>query len=198
MATPRAQIRPISLWWVAGGALVVVLGIWLSTWWLLAQAHGLHGAAQAAACMDALKTGLSVGAGIGGAVAVTVALRRQWLAERDQAHREDMDHQAQLRNERVAAASGRDAVERRVADLYVRAVDQLGSRKSVVRLGAMHALEMDRPGNFGGLCLPNKTMLPVLRAACNSFPRILSGECSRSLSAAARCCTRPPNPRSRK
>ena len=121
--------------------LAVGLGVWLSTWWLLAQTHGLHGAAEAAARMDAIKTGLSVGAGIGGAVAVTLALRRQWLAERDQAHREDVDYNAQRHSERVAAASERDAVERRVADLYVRAVEQLGSQKSVVRLGAMHALE---------------------------------------------------------
>ena len=53
---------------------------------------------------------------------------------------------------------------------------------------------MDRPGKFGGPCLPNVTMLPVLLAGRNSFPRILSAESSRRRNGAGRCYTRRPIP----
>jgi hypothetical protein len=55
--------------------------------WLLAQTRGLHGADEVRARMKAIKTGL----GVGGGVALLLALRRQWLSERDQAHRESVD-----------------------------------------------------------------------------------------------------------
>jgi hypothetical protein len=140
MRTPRKPLQPISLWWVVVGVAAVGIGIWASTWWLLAQTHGLHGAAEASARMDAIKTGLSVGAGSGGAVALILALRRQWLNERDLAHREEIDHKAQLLSEQAAAAAEHDAAERRITDLYVKAVDQLGSGRAPVRLGGLHAL----------------------------------------------------------
>lgn len=90
MTGPRRPLRPISVWWVVIGIAAVGLAIWGSTWWLLSQTHGLSGAANATARMDAIKTGLSVGvgAGTGGAVALLLAMRRQWLSERDQLHRE--------------------------------------------------------------------------------------------------------------
>jgi hypothetical protein len=140
MTTPRKPLQPISLRWVVVGVAAVGIGIWASTWWLLAQTHGLHGVAEASARVDAIKTGLSVGAGSGGAVALILALRRQWLNERDLAHREEIDHKAQLLSEQAAAAVEHDAAERRITDLYVKAVDQLGSEKAPVRLGGLHAL----------------------------------------------------------
>jgi hypothetical protein len=117
------------------------VAIWGSTWWLLAQTHGLHGVEEAQARMDAIKTGLSVGAGTGGAVALLLALRRQWLNERDLAHREAVDQRTQVHADRVAAATEHDATERRVTDLYVKAVDQLGSVQAAVRLGGLYALK---------------------------------------------------------
>jgi len=53
---------------------------------------------------------------------------------------------------------------------------------------------VDRPGKFGGPCLPNTVMLPAPLAGCSSFPRILSAEHIRRRSGAARCCTRRPIP----
>lgn len=116
---PRSTPRTISWWWALGGALAVALAIWASTAWLLAQTNS----AQAAVRIDAIKTGLSVGAGTGGAVALLLAIRRQWLGERAQLHTE------------------RDARERRITEMYGKAADQLGSDKAPVRLAGLYALE---------------------------------------------------------
>jgi hypothetical protein len=91
--------------------------------------------------MDAIKTGLSVGAGTGGAVALLLAMRRQWLNERDQLHREQVADLTHAHAERVASASEHDAAERRVTDLYTKAADQLGNDKAPVRLAGLYALE---------------------------------------------------------
>lgn len=91
--------------------------------------------------MDAIKTGLSVGAGTGGAVALLLAIRRQWLNERDQLHREQVAGLTHAHTERVATASEHDAAERRVTDLYTKAADQLGNDKAPVRLAGLYALE---------------------------------------------------------
>lgn len=141
MTAPRRPLRPISRWWVIFGVAAVGAGIWASTWWLLDQTDGLSGAAEATARIDAIKTGLSVGAGTGGAVALLLAMRRQWLSERDQAHREQVADATQAHAERVASANEHDALERRITDLYVKAVDQLGSDRAAVRLGGLYALE---------------------------------------------------------
>lgn len=130
-------------------AAVVGVAIWMSTWWLLAQTHGLRGAEEAQARMDAIKIGLSVGAGTGGAAALLVALRRQWLSERGQAHREDVAQQTQAHNDRMAAAAELDAAERRITELYISAVNQLGSDKAAVRLGGLYALERLAQNNHG-------------------------------------------------
>jgi hypothetical protein len=137
----RRPLHPIPWWWAVLGAAAVGVAIWGSTWWLLAQTHGLHGVDEAQTRMDAIKTGLSVGAGTGGAVALLLALRRQWLNERDLAHREAVDQRTQVHADRVAAATEHDATERRVTDLYVKAVDQLGSVQAAVRLGGLYALK---------------------------------------------------------
>ncbi|MGN9788627.1 pentapeptide repeat-containing protein [Nonomuraea sp. ZG12] len=97
--------------------------------------------------MEAIRTGLSVGAGTGGAVALLLAMRRQWLSERDQAHREEVNRQTQAHAERVATATEHDAAERRVTDLYIKAVDQLGNENAPVRLGGLYALERLAQGN---------------------------------------------------
>jgi hypothetical protein len=91
--------------------------------------------------MDAIKTGLSVGAGTGGGFALLIALRRQWLSERQQAHREAVDQQEQVHSDRVAAATEHDAAERRVTDLYLKAADLLGADRAPVRLAGLYALE---------------------------------------------------------
>lgn len=78
---------------------------------------------KAAARIDAIRTGLAIGAGTGGAAALALATRRQWLSERAQVHTES------------------DASERRVTEIFNRAVEQLGHEKPQVRLGGLYSLE---------------------------------------------------------
>ncbi|GAA4536900.1 hypothetical protein GCM10023192_35840 [Amycolatopsis samaneae] len=66
--------------------------------------------------IELIRTGLTVGAGTGGVVALVLAGRRQWSTEHD-------------------------ATERRMTELYVKAVEQLGSDKAAVRHGGLYALE---------------------------------------------------------
>jgi hypothetical protein len=71
-------------------------------------------------------------------VALVLSGRRQWHAE--QAHRAtEQSHQA----------AEHDATQRRITDLYTKAVEQLGSEKAPVLLGGLYALErvaQDNPG----------------------------------------------------
>ncbi|WP_329072520.1 pentapeptide repeat-containing protein [Amycolatopsis sp. NBC_01480] len=66
--------------------------------------------------IELIKTGLTVGAGAGGVVALVLSGRRQWSTEHD-------------------------ATERRLTDLYVKAVEQLGSDRAMIRHGGIYALE---------------------------------------------------------
>jgi len=66
--------------------------------------------------IELIKVGLTVGAGTGGVVALVLTGRRQWSTEHD-------------------------ATERRLTELYVKAVEQLGSDKPAVRHGGLYALE---------------------------------------------------------
>ncbi|SER55020.1 Pentapeptide repeat-containing protein [Actinokineospora terrae] len=69
-----------------------------------------------AARLEMIRTALTIGAGTGALTTLVLALRRQWATEHD-------------------------ATERRLTDLYVKAIDQLGSDKPPVRHGALYALE---------------------------------------------------------
>ena len=73
--------------------------------------------------LTALRTALTLGAAAAGAATLLLAGRRQ-------VHQEEM-----------AAAADADARERRITELYVKAVDQLGAEKAPVRLGGLHSLE---------------------------------------------------------
>ncbi|QKV79357.1 pentapeptide repeat-containing protein [Amycolatopsis sp. Hca4] len=66
--------------------------------------------------IELIKTGLTVGAGTGGIVALVLNGRRQWSTEHD-------------------------ATERRLTELYVKAIEQLGSENGVVRHGCLYGLE---------------------------------------------------------
>src|SRR5689334_8845292 len=117
--------RPIPAWWwmlAATGAVAIVALV--VTVWLLAIAHGAHaGTDRANARLDAVRTGLAAGAGAGAAVGLTLAFRRQ--------HHQEIS----------TALTDRDATERRITELYTKAVEQLGSEKAPVRLGGLYALE---------------------------------------------------------
>lgn len=86
----------------------------------------------AAARQGAIQTGLALGAGIGAAITLMLAFRRQ-------------RHQ-----ELATLITAHDATERQVTELYTKAVEQLGSDKAAVRLGGLYALErvaQDNPGS---------------------------------------------------
>lgn len=80
--------------------------------------------------LEAIKTASTIVLGTGGAAALLLAARRQRSTEiaLNQKDR-DLQHQE------------RDAIERRITDLYTKAADQLGSDKAPVRLAGLYALE---------------------------------------------------------
>ena len=165
MATERDEpvrytvlsVRAIAAW----SALVVLAGVGVAVWLLLAYTDG--DAEGNRLQLDAIRTAGTIVVGTGGAAALLLAARRQRSAEialrqkdRDQADvarayalqervvAEDREHRA-----RVAAATEADAEARRITDLYTKAVEQLGSDKAPVRLGGFYALErlaQDNPG----------------------------------------------------
>ncbi|MFE3448728.1 hypothetical protein ACFXJ8_07295 [Nonomuraea sp. NPDC059194] len=78
-----------------------------------------------------MRTALAAGAGVGAAVTLMLAFRRQ-------------------RHQEIAAAHAtHDATKRRVTELYTKAAEQLGSDKAAVRLAGLHALERLAQDNRG-------------------------------------------------
>ncbi|EOD69339.1 hypothetical protein H480_07048 [Amycolatopsis vancoresmycina DSM 44592] len=73
--------------------------------------------------LDLVKTGFTIGAGTGGVAALVLTARRQWSTER------------------AAADQRHDAAERRLTELYLKAIEQLGSDKPPVRHGGVYGLE---------------------------------------------------------
>jgi hypothetical protein len=116
----RPPLRPIRWWAVAAAFAAVVTATWAGVSWLLGVATPNDGAAR----LEAIKTGLAIGAGTGAAIALLFTARRQWLSERSQAHTEV------------------DTTERRVSEMYAKAADQFSTDKdAVVRLAGLFALE---------------------------------------------------------
>ncbi|MBP2322988.1 hypothetical protein JOF56_003373 [Kibdelosporangium banguiense] len=113
---------------IATTIALLTAAIVTALWWIATR--GLNGEQLVAARFDALKIGLSVGAGSGGLFALYLAWQRQRSTEADLE-----------RQERVASDTRADATERRITDLYTKAVEQLGSDKAPVRMGGLYALE---------------------------------------------------------
>ncbi|MEV0717560.1 pentapeptide repeat-containing protein [Asanoa sp. NPDC050611] len=162
MADPKRtdDLRVMPWWYVLLGVLLAVALGWLVLDWLLGEANRATGVdTRATLRVDAIRTGLTVVAGTGGGLALLLAARRQWLSERAQRHQEftatrDHSHRERIQahTEQVATTTQRnqeeqtriaeyDATERRVTDLFTKAVDLLGSDKAAVRLGGLYALE---------------------------------------------------------
>ncbi|MCZ7436425.1 pentapeptide repeat-containing protein [Micromonospora sp. WMMC241] len=168
-APPTEKPLRVMPWWLALLGLLLAVGLgWLVLDWLLAEAdRAVQPDTRATLRVDAIRTGLSVVAGTGGGLALLFAARRQWITERgqrhqeavaarDQAHRDRVQAHAETvaetaarHQERQASAAEHDAVERRLTELYVRAIELVGSDNPAVRLGGLHALErlgQDNPG----------------------------------------------------
>lgn len=148
--TNRAPIRPLRWQTVTLSGIAVAIVTAAATAWLWAEAND-----DPQLRIDAIRTGFTIGFGAGGALALVIAARRQWLQERAQAHQEEVAAANLSHQERVAAASEQEASERRITDLYVRAVDQLGSARAPVRLGGLYALErlaQTNPGHRRTVC----------------------------------------------
>ncbi|MFC4020218.1 pentapeptide repeat-containing protein [Micromonospora sp. GCM10011542] len=181
----RLRVMP---WWLVllGLLLAAALG-WLVLDLLLTEAdRATQPDTRATLRVDAIRTGLTVVAGTGGGLALLLAARRQWITERaqrhqeavatrDQAHRdrvqahaESVTEAAQRHQERQAGAAEHDAAERRLTELYTRAVELLGNDGAAVRLGGVHALERlgqdnpaQRPTIVAVLCAYLRMPAPV-------------------------------------
>jgi len=85
-----------------------------------------------------------------GAAALLWAFRRQGTTEQDLQLRERIAAEGLEQRKRAAQVAEHDVTERWVAELYTKAVEQLGSDKAAVRLGGLYALEQlaqDNPGH---------------------------------------------------
>ena len=121
----RPAWRPIPAWqWtLVAAAAVVIVAVVVIIWLLSIAAYAKPGTDQANAKLDAVRTGLAAGAGAGAAVGLMLAFRRQ--------HHQEI----------ATVLTDLDATERRITELYTKAVEQLGSDKAPVRLGGLYALE---------------------------------------------------------
>ncbi|MEU7754678.1 pentapeptide repeat-containing protein [Micromonospora sp. NPDC049101] len=157
---PERQLRVMPWWLVLVGLVVAAALGWLVLGLLLAEADRAgQPDTRATLRIDAIRTGLTVVAGTGGGLALLLAARRQWITERAQRHQEsvaarDQAHRdrvqahaeavaeaAQRHQDRQSGAAEHDAAERRLTELYTRAVELLGNDSAAVRLGGLHALE---------------------------------------------------------
>ncbi len=122
------ELSPTTMWWTAAVIAALTAGAVVALWW--PATRGLNGAELVTARLDALKIGLSIGVGSGGVIALYLAWRRQHSTEADLDNRE-----------RALAHQQHDAAERRLTELYLKAVEQLGSAQAAVRHGGLYALE---------------------------------------------------------
>lgn len=140
------ELSPKTMWLTAVMMAVLTAGAVVTLWW--PATAGLNGAELVTARLDALKIGLSIGVGSGGVVALYLAWRRQHSTEADLdnreralAHRQEVAAVTIAHQDRVARATEHDAAERRLTELYLKAVEQLGSAQAAVRHGGLYALE---------------------------------------------------------
>ncbi|MGW7284013.1 hypothetical protein ACWGH4_00705 [Streptomyces sp. NPDC054847] len=114
----------IRWWWAALAFAAVAAAVWITTALLMPQTDGIRpNQERTRQRIDVVRTSLAAGAGVGAAVTVLLAFRRQ------------------QHHERATEQTEHDATERRFTELYTKAVEQLGSPRAPVRLGGLYALE---------------------------------------------------------
>ncbi|MEU0789569.1 pentapeptide repeat-containing protein [Amycolatopsis sp. NPDC005961] len=124
--TAAEALRSLSSRSIALGA-VTLLTVGVTAAVLLLDTSSGPGAAER---LEAIKTAATLVAGTGGAAALLLAARRQRSTELTLLHQQ-----------RVSQSTEHDAAERRLTDLYLKAVEQLGSPQAAVRHGGLYALE---------------------------------------------------------
>jgi uncharacterized protein YjbI with pentapeptide repeats len=134
----RVPRQPLSRWVVpaVASAVLVISAVVLVFLWAWVDRLGLGAKDRATAQLDVVKVVSGIAVGGGGLFALYLAARRQRTQELELIQRETV-HELAVR---VAENTEKDAAERRVTDLYAKAVEQLGSDKAPVRLGGMYAL----------------------------------------------------------
>jgi uncharacterized protein YjbI with pentapeptide repeats len=135
MGDHRGGNRILSHRTIAFSAIVLLL-VAAAACWLLLSLYG-QGTAADKARLESVQTVGTIVLGAGGMIALLLAARRQQTAEQDVATKR---HDLVLR-EQANADVRHDAEERRISDLYLKAVEQLGSDKAPVRLAGLYALE---------------------------------------------------------
>ncbi|WP_143073513.1 pentapeptide repeat-containing protein [Actinokineospora terrae] len=158
MSAPEPRPRPVSgrsIAVIAVGILLLTVTTVVLLWW--PATSGLTDEKLVTARFEAVRIGLSIGIGGGGVFALYLSWRRQRTTEQDLdnreralAHQRDVAADAKAHQDRMAAITEKDGVERRITDLYTKAADQLGSDKAPVRMAGLYALErlaQDNPGH---------------------------------------------------
>lgn len=118
----RPPVRPLRWWWVVLIALVIAAVAGWALWWLMGLAEQSLPKDEPQARIDAVRTALTLGAGLVGVVALVLTSRKQWLAEHTQRHTEST------------------TAEQQAIELYTAAAEQLASDKAPVRLAGLYAL----------------------------------------------------------
>ncbi|MBB5857353.1 pentapeptide repeat-containing protein [Amycolatopsis umgeniensis] len=114
----------------------LLLAFAIATGWVLFFLYG-RGTDVDKARLEGVRTVGAIVLGAGGAIALLLAARRQQTAEQDLAtKRRDL-----LLREQANDDARHDAAERRISDLYLKAVEQLGADKAPVRLAGLYALD---------------------------------------------------------
>ncbi|WP_158633098.1 pentapeptide repeat-containing protein [Amycolatopsis sp. WAC 01376] len=148
----RPVLRPIPGWVIAVGIPMMLLVAIGAVWLML-------GVGMDSTKLDVIRTGGTLGVGLGGVLVLWLAIRRQRsteldllakyeaheLAERTAAntlaHQQAVAATTQAHQEQVAADARILAAARRITELYLKAAELLGSDKAPVRLSGLYALE---------------------------------------------------------
>ncbi|WP_199044362.1 pentapeptide repeat-containing protein [Glycomyces salinus] len=155
-ARPATQ-RPRRQWiWIAALAVPAIAGLTLGIYLAFAafipdpltesggfdvQEIAAQDLAIARMQAQALRNALAATGGLGVLVALAVTIRRQFHHEQATRDTQAAELRRQEHLEEKAADEKDDALQRRITDARVRAVEQLGSANPAVRIGGLHNLE---------------------------------------------------------
>ncbi|SDY69796.1 hypothetical protein SAMN05421504_106427 [Amycolatopsis xylanica] len=181
---------PLLRWpWIAAAAGLVALLTAGLVWFLLGWTDSPD-PEKVKAKLDAVRTAFSIGIGAGGVFALWLAARRQRTTELQVRETARIAAETKAHAERVAEVTERDLEERRVTELYTKAVEQLGSDKAPVRLGGLYALERLGQANPSH----RQTIMNVFCAYLR-MPFTMSGEAKTETAARRALRDREPSPR---